>query len=618
MKVMKNCQLALMVLVGAILLSACYNGINEEQSTIITNDDNLPLVIRPFINKPDTRVSNNQFELSDKIGVFLFENKEEEKVHINNIPFEYTKGNIFISEQEAYYPKDKKEHLVYAYYPYQKENNIEDRSSINIEIHDNQSNIREFHRSDFLYAVNEEVKSSKRALQLKFNHQLAQVSILLKVSAPYTSEDLRNINPKIKLINIPTQAKLDLHTGNFDNYTLFKDVTPHTNWETEGNLVKGCKAIILPIETFDKQKIQIEAEGILYECDFPINASFHPNTINKITINYVPSKGIEVAEVESNIGGWTDGEDINMDMRPILDAISINSFEFNESNIIYLENSQGDKRAIACKELLTIEESEFVATTLYPIIDGETQWTEGIILAVEENKYEHLLSATVNNQPNKLIVTPNQIPPIRYIFTNKEGEICFSEPQESEFTTLRDGVIIDQRKSEVKKYPMVKIGGQLWMKANLDTQYSLDGNKLAHEKDKEVINAGYATFSEVPNEKLYNTPLMESEQSICPKGWHIPTSNEVKQLFSYVSNEVYLTDAQIDKYNYANLSGLSLKIGVAYSSGFDFTTTSTAFWVKDDAKRLFNIRIDRKEKPVLKPVKPEERKMISIRCMRNL
>lgn len=91
-------------------------------------------------------------------------------------------------------------------------------------------------------------------------------------------------------------------------------------------------------------------------------------------------------------------------------------------------------------------------------------------------------------------------------------------------------------------YPVVRIGGQCWMGANLRTAHYNDGSAIPNVPGNAAWlqvgatgawshyenNAGHgATYG-----KLYNWYAATDPRGVCPMGWHVPTDAEWKQLES--------------------------------------------------------------------------------------
>ena len=95
------------------------------------------------------------------------------------------------------------------------------------------------------------------------------------------------------------------------------------------------------------------------------------------------------------------------------------------------------------------------------------------------------------------------------------------------------------------KYDAVKIGKQTWMQTNLRTTHYSDGTPIASGVGEDVLTPAYCEIpgvDAVSHGLLYNwyaaTRNAENTngqiQGVCPKGWHLPTSEEWKTLVSAV------------------------------------------------------------------------------------
>jgi uncharacterized protein (TIGR02145 family) len=94
-------------------------------------------------------------------------------------------------------------------------------------------------------------------------------------------------------------------------------------------------------------------------------------------------------------------------------------------------------------------------------------------------------------------------------------------------------------------YDTVVIGTQTWMAENLKTTSYNDGSLIPQlDKSEEWANsntAGYCWYDNNPVNKdvygaLYNVKAARVE-TLCPKGWHLPTSDEWTTLFNYLGGK---------------------------------------------------------------------------------
>lgn len=102
--------------------------------------------------------------------------------------------------------------------------------------------------------------------------------------------------------------------------------------------------------------------------------------------------------------------------------------------------------------------------------------------------------------------------------------------------------------SLIESSNQIEVNGQIWMKENLSVTTFNNGNPIPEAKTmkewfrycKEGKPAWcYYNFDPKIGEfygKLYNKFAVDDPRNIAPKGWHVPTINEWKSLYSYVGN----------------------------------------------------------------------------------
>lgn len=118
-------------------------------------------------------------------------------------------------------------------------------------------------------------------------------------------------------------------------------------------------------------------------------------------------------------------------------------------------------------------------------------------------------------------------------------------------------------------YKTIQIGSQVWMAENLKTTKYSDGTSIA-------IIPGNATKLDEPgrcyynNDKLYNDDYgvlyngyalnskTNGNRSVCPVGWHIPSTNEWLTLIKY------LCDVELNMYNDHITGGKLKEVGITH------------------------------------------------------
>lgn len=124
-------------------------------------------------------------------------------------------------------------------------------------------------------------------------------------------------------------------------------------------------------------------------------------------------------------------------------------------------------------------------------------------------------------------------------------------------TTLNDGGFLEQYSRWVEsdtlladiegnRYPVVRIGDQIWMADNLETTRFRDGTTIPELKGERAWReADGPALSWRPEEKgvvpvagaYYNGAAIQSGQ-LCPAGWQVPGSEQWEELFDFVNDDV--------------------------------------------------------------------------------
>ncbi len=137
-------------------------------------------------------------------------------------------------------------------------------------------------------------------------------------------------------------------------------------------------------------------------------------------------------------------------------------------------------------------------------------------------------------------------------------------------TAQTSGSFKDKR--DEKSYKWVKIGSQIWMAENLAYKPESGDCYIFEKEDSNLVRYGY----------LYK---WETAKNVCPSGWHLPESDEFKELAAFVgSNSGVKLKAKTgwlgengngtDDYGFTALPG-----GVRFSKGNNYSQIGyQGFW----------------------------------------
>jgi len=120
-----------------------------------------------------------------------------------------------------------------------------------------------------------------------------------------------------------------------------------------------------------------------------------------------------------------------------------------------------------------------------------------------------------------------------------------AEPEYPEILTDIDG----------NQYETVLVGDNLWMAENLSVTHYSSGDEIPTGlENDEWLGTSEGAFAVYPHEeveginseenmveaygKLYNWFAVDDPRGLCPKGWRIPTDEELNALTDYISNNI--------------------------------------------------------------------------------
>lgn len=121
-------------------------------------------------------------------------------------------------------------------------------------------------------------------------------------------------------------------------------------------------------------------------------------------------------------------------------------------------------------------------------------------------------------------------------------------------------------------YPVVQIGNQCWMAANLRTTRNRDGSTIPNVTDyttwTQLTSGAWSNYNNNPSNdatygKLYNWYAADNS-NLCPVGWHVPTDVEWTVLTDFLGGE----DIAGGKMKTVSPLWLSPNIGATNVSGF--------------------------------------------------
>ena len=153
-----------------------------------------------------------------------------------------------------------------------------------------------------------------------------------------------------------------------------------------------------------------------------------------------------------------------------------------------------------------------------PVIESSSSEPESSSSEVIESSSEEVVPSSSSEAPKR----PKPVPPS----SSSAPDLCASAP---------NAALCDKRDGRI--YRTVRIGGQVWMAENL--KFQAPGSWCYEDKAENCSTYGrlYKWTTAVGLDDSYLSKsakdLLASEiRGICPEGWHVPTSAEMKTLYS--------------------------------------------------------------------------------------
>lgn len=178
-------------------------------------------VFRPDVAEMAGMEARNLTE-DDTVGVYVTEmaaNGNDGLLsggnYADNLPYLYGAEGLSYTEP-VYFPIDKGDLKVYAYYPYIKE--VEDITAVPVRVAQDQRSEEDFRASDFLWARTTAVFGDREEVRLEFSHRMSRIVIELSADTTMNAEDA-----EVRILNLCRKATANLSTG---SVTPLRDAVP--------------------------------------------------------------------------------------------------------------------------------------------------------------------------------------------------------------------------------------------------------------------------------------------------------------------------------------------------------------------------------------------------------
>lgn len=558
----------------SFIITSCVNNIAEDSA----EQGDIPIRISTEILCSNTRVTAEEFQKGDAIGLYVLIQPAhiDQNRYINNEKLTCSDLSSLTPENTIYYPKDEDAKCEFiSYYPYSENGIPPENNCLNISIQPDQSSDKALSSSDFMVASNKDISPSNNMVPLSFEHKLCKVQIVLN---PLSGEDVDAIqqsDPEIILSGFHSHASYNFETGQFDSFSEPGSIHLYGTWNVENGDLVGKEANLIPEPLTESHRIVLKIKDKSYNCVFPANHALTSGNKNQITINYSSSSGIQAQSFDYGIGKWTDGMKGETNPEENATSINLHDLTFKESNIYRVMND-GKQVAEVCKEYLLANNINAQAIVAYPFKDGKADLQNGTVISFLSGN--NPIGGRVSwDSNNTLTYTPGNNNPINYFYLTPEPAISFTVPASPLSVWLEKDMLTDIRGQEKIVYPIVKIGMQYWMAANLRAIKYTDGKNIVNKNKSTNQSAGHysGTFN---NSKVifYNIAAMQTGK-IVPTGWKLPDNTDWNALSKYLNNNSSLLKDGVWRLNEKEMLPPvhSLTFFNGYAEGFFYYETKT-------------------------------------------
>lgn len=277
---------------AVLSLNACSTTQNDEPVI-----EKTPITIA--VN-PDTRVTNNTFQPSDEVGIYVVNYSGQNPGtlavtgnHVNNVKHTLSE-NAWKPATEIYWADKTTKTDFYAYYPFATVASV---SAHPYSVQTDQSSGTNFDNSLFLWGKTAAVAPGTSTINITTNYVFSNMKVVLQAGSGFTEEEFDNATKSVQILNVKTDATINLQTGVATASGTARNITP--KFET------NCySAIIVPQEiTETSNLVKVTVNGT--DFFFKKAITFQANTIHTFTldVNKTANGGINVG-----VGGWDKDE----------------------------------------------------------------------------------------------------------------------------------------------------------------------------------------------------------------------------------------------------------------------------------------------------------------------
>jgi uncharacterized protein (TIGR02145 family) len=543
----------------------------------------IPVSLSAGLRVSHTRAIDSLFEPNDAIGLYIMTQSSslENCCYADNIRFTCSPSGDFISEKPLFYPEGGEVSDFLAYYPYDDNKIVEADSTLKVVVQTDQSSIEAFSTSDFLVAKNSNVSASENPVHMIFHHKMSCLNICLLPGQGYTTEELLDADPAVRISGMYTNAFYNFSSDRFSNYDIPADIIPNGTWKIENGVLVGKRAIVIPQIVFAScVLIELEIDGVFFDCKLDADFSFESESINSFTLTVFPNHGGIQTSISTDICNWRKIQKKDIETTNVPSCVSILKLAFSESSIYRLMAGDGSFVGEICREYLLADNINSRAVVVYPVKEGKADLTNGFVALVEGSENMSVHGGKVSwGIDGDLTYTAGISAPVNYIYITSEGKIATSRYKNVLQLKSYPYVLTDTRQTETCVYPIVKIGRQYWMGENLRASKYTNGEDILFAKDcQDSLSSLYCIQegSFFYNRETVNTGILP------PFGWKIADDSTWEMLKTYINRDTSVLKSELgwrkENYQRVNFTGFNATASGLYNEKYEYKGEYATFW----------------------------------------
>lgn len=240
-----------------------------------------------------------------------------------------------------------------------------------------------------------------------------------------------------------------------------------------------------------------------------------------------------------------------------------------------------------CREYLNNDDISSRAVVAYPVENGVTDLTQGIVLELKDVEGNVCGGSVSWTDDYEFTYTASTSATITRLYIDGDGNIATTVPDSPATISVSSLTIRDNRTSPMQEYAICKVGRVYWMGENLAATTYRDGTSISLKTELDGT-AGYFLSSDGEH-YFYNGEALVAGD-LAPEGWVIPTTDDWSNLVTYTGGTAAIKTGSwsssnivgTDVTDVTNLSYMSITANGQIGPTFRHEGDAVTYWTVDE------------------------------------